>query len=151
MIMEPKNVLKKKPQEPKVRQPRFEKLRKRLGFKIPGAAKQVLETPKDILSGDILDKKEPSRLFSLLPWLTLLALLYITNNYHAETKIREINRLEKELKELRYQYITKKSKLMNMSKQSEIIKRIEDKGFKENTEPLKVIRVKKEELKSLLR
>ena len=146
-----KNILKKKP-EPKTqkeRKPRFVKLRKFFGFKIPDRAKVVIEAPKDIISGDILEKGETSKLFPLLTWMTLLAFLYITNSYQAEEKSREINRKQNELKELRYQYISKKSRLMNMSKQSEVEKILNKRGFKENIEPLKVIRVNQKELKSL--
>jgi len=147
-----KNILRKKPdpeKEPKVRKPRFVKLRQKLGFKVSDKAKAVMGAPKDIISGDILENKESSKLISLLTWFTLLAFLYITNNYQAEEKIRDINRKQKEIKELRYQYISKKSKLMNMSKQSEIEKRLEKRGFKENREPLKVIRVTQKELEAI--
>jgi len=134
---------------PKEHEPRFSKLKKIFGFHISDRAKAVMETPKDIISGDILEKNESSRLFPLLTWLTLLAFLYITNNYQAEEKTREINRKQKDIKELRYQYISKKSKLMNMSKQSEVEKILEKRGFKENTQPLKVIRVSQKELDSI--
>ena len=134
---------------PKERKPGFVKLKKIFGFHISNRAKAVMETPKDIISGDILEKNESSRLFPLLTWLTLLAFLYITNNYQAEEKTREINRKQKDIKELRYQYISKKSKLMNMSKQSEVEKILEKRGFKENTQPLKVIRVSQKELDSI--
>ncbi len=147
-----KNILKKKPKAPKAtksRKPKFVKLKRLFGFKMSDKAKAVMETPKDIISGDILEKKESSRLFPILTWLTLLAFLYITNNYHAEEKIREINRKQKEIKELRYQYISKKSKLMNMSKQSQVEKILAKRGFKENTQPLKVIRVTQQELDSI--
>jgi len=146
-----KNTLKKK-REPKTqkmeRKPRFVKLRKFFGFKISDKAKVVIETPKDIISGDILEKGEASKLFPLLTWMTLLAFLYITNSYQAEEKSREINRKQKDLKELRYQYISNKSRLMNMSKQSEVEKILKKRGFKENIEPLKVIRVNQKELRS---
>ncbi len=146
-----KNILKKEPKQSKklVHKPRFIKLRKIFGFKIPDKAKAVVETPKDIISGDILERKETSGLLPLLIWLTLLAFLYITNNYRAEEQTREINRKQNDIKELRYQYISKKSKLMNMSKQSEVEKILNKRGFKENTQPLKVIRVSQKELDSI--
>jgi len=147
-----KNILKKRPdpvKEPRVRKPIFAKLRKKLGFNVSDKAKSIMGAPKDIFSGDIIEKKESSKMISLLTWFTLLAFLYITNNYQAEEKIRDINRKQKEIKELRYQYISKKSKLMNMSKQSEIEKRLEKRGFKENREPLKVIRVTQKELEAI--
>jgi hypothetical protein len=144
-----KNILKEKPAPAKEHKPRFTWLKKRFGFTFSKKAKAVMDVPKDIISGDIIQKKESSKLFSLLPWLTLLAFLYITNNYHAEEQVREINRRQKDIKELRYRYISTKSKLMNMSKQSVIEKKLAKKGFEENSEPLKVIKVSRRELKSL--
>ena len=146
-----KNILTKKiePEVKKEHKPRFVKLKKLFGFKISAKAKAVIEAPKDIISGDILEKSKSSKLFSLLTWLTLLAFIYITNSYQAEEKSREINRKQKDLKELRYQYISNKSRLMNMSKQSEVEKILKKRGFKENIEPLKVIRVNQKELRSL--
>jgi len=147
-----KNILKKKPKaqkKPKERKPLFVNLKKMFGFHLSDKAKAVIETPKDIISGDILEKKESSRLIPLLTWLTLLGFLYITNNYQAEEKTREINRKQKEIKELRYQYISKKSKLMNMSKQSQVVKILEKRGFKENTQPLKVIKVSRQEMETI--
>jgi len=143
------NVLKPKPKQPKQRKPLFAGLRKLLGFKVPGSAKTALETPKDIISGDIIDTPESSRLLNILIWLTALGFIYITNNYWAEQKIREINRREKILKEMRYEYISQKSKLMTMSRQSEVLQILKSKGYKENTEPLKVIKINKKELEQI--
>ncbi len=142
--MPEKNVLRQKPKEPKQRKPRFVKLRKLFGFKIPH-----LETTKDIITGDIIEQKGSATLINLIVWLTLLGFLYITNNYWAEQKIREINKKEKGLKEMRYHYISTKSKLMTMSRQSEVLKRLEPLGFKENKEPLKVISMTKKDLESI--
>ena len=53
--------------------------------------------------------------------------------------------LREELKELRYEYITGKSDLMEASKQSNISDRLKVLGIKENTQPVKSIIIKKEE------
>ena len=144
--MSSKNVIKQKPKE---RKPKFVKLKKMFGFKIPDSAKTALDAPKDIFSGDIIEKQDSTTLINLLIWFTLLGFLYITNNYRAEEKIRTINKKEKALKEMRYHYISTKSKLMTMSRQSEVLKRLETKGFKENKEPLKVIKITKTDLQSM--
>ncbi len=147
-----KNILRHKPAEPvepKERKPRFVRLKKLFGIGIQEKAKKVMETPKDIISGDIIEKSESYKMIYLLIWLLVLGFIYITNNYQAEEKIRRINARQKELKELRYQYISNKSKLMNMSKQSEVEKRLVKRGFKENTEPLKVIHISPDDLKKM--
>ena len=68
-----------------------------------------------IFSKDMLVKVMPYIFF-----LTLIALVYIANSYYAERTIRDIDAISKELKTLRTEYITGKSELMIVSKQSEI-------------------------------
>ncbi|GIV26373.1 MAG: hypothetical protein KatS3mg027_0187 [Bacteroidia bacterium] len=63
-----------------------------------------------------------------------LGILYINNGNKADKKIRDINKLNKELKELRSQYIITQSELMFLSKQSEVAKRVEPIGLKETTQ-----------------
>lgn len=60
-----------------------------------------------------------------------LTLLYIANAHTVEKRIRKISRLETEMKDLRAEYISLKSELMHLSKQSEVAKRVEVAGLKE--------------------
>ena len=99
---------------------------------------------RDFLGGEMLT----SGTFRFLPFLIFIAFLasiYISNNYYTETKIREINKMRRELKELRYEYITSKSELTNLSKQSQLAKRLNEKGVKESTDPIKTIEVKQQQ------
>ena len=64
-------------------------------------------------------------------FLSLLAVLYIYNGHHADKTIRKINKLSKEVKELKYEYTAVKSKVLYQSKQSELIKAVEPLGLKE--------------------
>ena len=64
-------------------------------------------------------------------FLTMLAVVYIYNGHYADKTIRNINRTEKEVKELKYEYIAVKSEVMFQSKPSELIKAVEPLGLKE--------------------
>lgn len=64
-------------------------------------------------------------------FLTLLAVVYIYNGHYADKTIRSMNRTAKEVRELRYEYITVKSEVMFQSKSSELIKAVEPLGLKE--------------------
>ena len=64
-------------------------------------------------------------------FLATLAVIYIYNGHYADKTIRNINRTGKQVKELQYQYIDAKSKVMGQSKQSEMIKAVEPLGLKE--------------------
>ena len=85
------------------------------------------------------------KFFPFLVFIAFIAFVYIANNYYAEDKIREINQLRKELKEIRYEYITTKSELTNMTKQSQLARKLEKKGIKESTDPIKTIQLKDEQ------
>lgn len=85
---------------------------------------------------------------SFMPYLFflfLLALLYIGNSYYAEKTIRDIDRTEKELKELRSQFITGRNELMYHSKLTEVASAIRNRGVKESTEAPRKIVVQKQE------
>ena len=64
-------------------------------------------------------------------FLTALAVVYIFNGHYADKTIRKINRTAKEVKELKYEYIAVKSKVIFQSKQSELVKIVEPLGLKE--------------------
>jgi len=67
-------------------------------------------------------------------FLAVLAVLYIYNGHYADKTIRRINKTAREVKELKYEYIAVKSKMMFQSKQSELIKAVEPLGLKELVE-----------------
>jgi hypothetical protein len=71
--------------------------------------------------------------------------LFVANNHTAENKIRRINSIEKDIRELRWTYMTSKSELMYKSKQSEVAKMVEAMDLKELTKPPYKIVVKSNE------
>jgi len=67
-------------------------------------------------------------------FLAVLAVVYIYNGHFADKTIRKINRTAKEVKELKYEYIAVKSRMMYQSKQSVLVKAAEPLGLKELTQ-----------------
>jgi hypothetical protein len=53
-------------------------------------------------------------------YCTVLALIYITINHHAETAIRDLNVTVSQLKEDRWRYIDVKSQFMFLTKESQL-------------------------------
>jgi hypothetical protein len=88
-----------------------------------------------VLNGSFLTGKSVTENLPFFLFLAFLMMIYIGNGYYSEDKVREINYLGTELKELRSEYITTKSELMFKSKQSEVAKSIKNKNIKESTEP----------------
>lgn len=78
--------------------------------------------------------------FPFFLFLSLLAVLYIYNGHYADKTVRDIDRLNKELDELGYEYKTLKGEVMFRSKQSELAKSVEPLGLKELTSPPVVLK-----------
>lgn len=64
-----------------------------------------------------------------------LLLFYIGNSHYAEKTVRKINRLETEVEDLRADYTTMKAEFMFSGKQSEVAKKVSDKGLRESLNP----------------
>jgi hypothetical protein len=77
-----------------------------------------------------------------LPFIFFLAtigIIYIYNAHYMEKNVREIDQIEKQMNELRWEYMTTKSQLEYLSKQSEVATMVELTGLKELREPPKKI------------
>jgi hypothetical protein len=94
-------------------------------------------------------KKDRKRLFGhrwivknvpFFLFLSVLAVIYIYNGHYADKTIRSINKVNRELKELQYEYKTLKSEVMFRSKQSELARAVEPLGLKELVAPPIVLR-----------
>ena len=68
-------------------------------------------------------------------FLSLLAVIYIYNGHNSDNTVRKKDKVEKQLKELQYEYKTLKSEVMFRSKQSELAKAVAPFGLKELTTP----------------
>ncbi len=99
-----------------------------------------------VFSGTFLTNQKSQRNMPFVVFLACIALLYIANGYYADDKIREVNKLNNQLKELRTEYIFTKSELMFASKQSEVAKSAEKLGLKEPVVPPYIIQADSSEL-----
>ena len=68
-------------------------------------------------------------------FLAVYCLIYIWNNHHAENTIRQINKLESQVEDLRADYTTLKSDYMYSRLQSEVAKKVAVIGLKESQNP----------------
>jgi hypothetical protein len=102
---------------------------------------------KSILTGQFLTREKALEVLPFIFFITFLGICYIANGYQAERLIRELYNTTAELKELRSEYITAKSDLMYISKQSQVARATAELGLKELTSPPKKIVVGEDELK----
>ena len=89
------------------------------------------------------DQQGVVRMMPYIFFLTFLALIYIGNTYYAERTIRDIDRTERELKELHSEFITAKSELMYRSKLSEVAVAISTRDLTESTVAPRKIMIRK--------
>ena len=82
-----------------------------------------------------ITKENAPRLLTYVLFISSLMIFYIGNKYYAEKVVLKIDTMNKEIKELRAESITTKAELMNYSKLSEIMKRANELGLYELTQP----------------
>src|SRR5574344_1351 len=75
---------------------------------------------RSILGGDILANDFFKRQTRLLILIMILTVLYIDNRYSSQQELIEIDRLKKELDDVKYDALTRSSELMEKSRQSKI-------------------------------
>lgn len=85
---------------------------------------------KSILGGDILATDFFRRQTKLFVLIMVFVIFYIHNRYAAQQQMIEIDRLKQELIDIKYDALTRKSELMEKSRQS----RIEEYISKKETE-----------------
>jgi hypothetical protein len=101
--------------------------------------KNVGGSVHSLLDGSFLTTGRFRRAMPFIIFLMILGVFYISNIFKVEKTKRQIDNLEEELRELRYEYITSRSKLMNDSKPSEIVLKLKDTGIGETLDPPKKI------------
>jgi len=84
---------------------------------------------KEFLQGRFLAEKQMGKYWGYLAFLVFLGVLYIGNRYQMEHLLDRQADLLDDLKDLKYEAITTSSELMNISKQSEVIKRVHKEGI----------------------
>ncbi len=97
----------------------------------PGKKGVLAKGLSKIFGGGFLSDERAIQHVPFILFLALIAILYIANGYYADDKIREVNRVSNEIKELRTEYISSKSDLMFVSKQSQIAAAVDTLGLKE--------------------
>ena len=75
---------------------------------------------KNIIGGDILATDFVRRQTKLLVLIMVLILFYIHNRYACQQQMIEIDKLKKELIDIKYDALTRSSELMEKSRQSRI-------------------------------
>ncbi len=79
--------------------------------------------------------------FPFVLFLVFLVIFYIANAYYSEKKIRQIQQLQSEVRELRWEYMSLKSSLMHSTMQSEVTEAVAPLGLKPMRGKPKIIKI----------
>lgn len=98
----------------------------------------------DFLNGAILRHPKLQGQINYLLFIALLVFVHITYHYNMEKKQEYASILIRDNQELRYEETTTSSQLMLLSKQSEVVRRLEDEGIdlKQMTTPPRKLKVR---------
>jgi hypothetical protein len=91
----------------------------------------------------LLGEGIPVKLVPPFLYAASLALIYIWSNHRAENTIRQIDRVQQEVEDLRADVTTLEADYMFSSKQSEVAKKMQQLGIYEIDEPPMKLKVKK--------
>lgn len=100
---------------------------------------------KSFLGGAILTDERFTRQLPFISLLVFFALILITNRNWSERTIRQIEAVQEKLNELRSESITLSARLMDASRPSEVVEKVQEAGIglEEPVRPAHKIVVKK--------
>ena len=103
---------------------------------------------RSLFSGSILTQNWVVKQLPFVLFLTLIAVIYIGNRYHAERLVRKLNDLQIEVKNLSSEQITTASELMNIRRPSEVFKLVNERkiGLTLPKKPPQVLTKRKKQL-----
>ena len=84
---------------------------------------------RDLLDGNVLTRKAVLKQTRFILLLASIAFVSIANRNHAEKLVIRLNRLQGDVKELRAKSITISSDLVRISRQSEVVRLVEQYGL----------------------
>ena len=93
----------------------------------------------------VISKEAATDMLPFIIYIAFLGMIYIGNRHFAENNIRDIDKLNKEVKELSWDFKTLKADLMLKSTRTEVAKHVDTLGLNEPVEPPKKIILTKEE------
>jgi len=83
---------------------------------------------RDILNGNILTKRFFQKQYGLVLLVAVLAFLYVDNRYYCETQLAKEIELKKKIQDVKYESLTISAELMQISRQSNVLKMINERG-----------------------
>jgi hypothetical protein len=85
-------------------------------------------TLRDVLNGNILTKRFIQKQYGLVIMIAVIAFMYVDNRYYCETQLAKEIQLKRKIQDLKYESLTISAELMTISRQSNVLKMINERG-----------------------
>ena len=95
----------------------------------------------NILKANFLISEDAVKNWRFIVFCTVLAIVMIASSHSAEQKVHQIAKLNKEVLELRSEFLERRSKLMRVKMESTITEKMVEKGIEPSETPPNKIRV----------
>lgn len=102
----------------------------------------------NIVKARFLVNEDATKNWRFILFIVILAIIMIANTHRFEQKIFKIADLTNEVKELRSEFVDRRSELMKLKMESTVSKKMEERNIFPASVPPKKIKVKKPEEKS---
>jgi hypothetical protein len=101
----------------------------------------------DILKGNFLINKNALKNWRFLVFIVMLMLLMISSAHYADRQVLEIAKLNKEIKELKAEFVDTRSVAMKIKLESNIKNKVKDLGLEPSENPPEIIKVTSKPIK----
>ena len=101
----------------------------------------VVTLIKDVIAGDVFLKEAVQKQFLFVGLLFLLSLVYVNNRFLSEKELREVEKLRKEVVDLRYRSLTLSKDMKLAGRRTMIIETLDAMGvdLEESAKPIIII------------
>ncbi len=102
---------------------------------------KITNSVYDLLKGKFLIEEDSFKNWRFIFFIVALVLLMIASGHNSDKKVMEIAKLNKEIKELRAEYVDTRSISMKLKLESTIRNKVANYGLKPSENPPQVIKV----------
>lgn len=95
----------------------------------------------NLLKANFLVNRDAVKNWRFIVFCTLLAIIMIASSHSAERKVHEISKLHEEVRELRSEFVDRRSALMKIKMESSLIAKLKSRGIEPSENPPYKIKV----------
>ena len=91
-------------------------------------SENLKKTFQETMSGDVLLRERVRAQMPFVGMICAMFVIYMFCNYRAQTQQRQISQLNKQLEDAHFEYLTLQAELVEQSRQSYILQRLQENG-----------------------